>query len=139
MKKNLFIIMLMVILGIVTGLSVPTDPPDVIQKVSEAMKIGNASEIAKYLNPTVELEILGEDNIYSKAQTELMLKDFFTKNKPKSFKVNHQGTKGATSFAIGVLVSESASFRVSIFLKSEKENLLIHQLRIENGEEGVIR
>jgi hypothetical protein len=116
-----------------------SDPTDTINKVSEAMKNGNSSELAKYFNPTVELEILGEDNIYSKAQTELMLKDFFSKNKTKSFKVNHQGTKGSTSFAIGVLVCETVSFRVSIFFKSEKENYLIHQFRIESGEDAAIK
>ena len=60
--------------------------------------------------------------------------DFFAKNKPKSFKVNHQGTKGATGFAIGILISETASFRVSLFFKAEKETYKVHQLRIENGE-----
>ncbi|HNS28941.1 MAG TPA: DUF4783 domain-containing protein [Tenuifilaceae bacterium] len=134
MKKHILTILLLVSVGIVFGLYATSDLPNIIEKVSVAMSKGEAAEIAKYLNPTVEVEILGQDNIYSKAQTELMLKDFFAKNKPKSFKVNHQGTKGATGFAIGILISETASFRVSLFFKAEKETYKIHQLRIENGE-----
>jgi len=134
MKKHILTILLLVSVGIVFGLYATSDLPNIIEKVSVAMSKGESAEIAKYLNPTVEVEILGQDNIYSKAQTELMLKDFFAKNKPKSFKVNHQGTKGATGFAIGILISETASFRVSLFFKAEKETYKIHQLRIENGE-----
>jgi len=134
MKKHILTILLLVSVGIVFGLYATSDLPNIIEKVSVAMSKGEAAEIAKYLNPTVEVEILGQDNIYSKAQTELMLKDFFAKNKPKSFKVNHQGTKGATGFAIGILISETASFRVSLFFKAEKETYKVHQLRIENGE-----
>ncbi|HNV81204.1 MAG TPA: DUF4783 domain-containing protein [Tenuifilaceae bacterium] len=134
MKKHILTILLLVSVGIVFGLYATSDLPNIIEKVSVAMSKGESAEIAKYLNPTVEVEILGQDNIYSKAQTELMLKDFFAKNKPKSFKVNHQGTKGATGFAIGILISETASFRVSLFFKAEKETYKVHQLRIENGE-----
>ncbi|MGB4535507.1 MAG: DUF4783 domain-containing protein, partial [Tenuifilaceae bacterium] len=129
MKKHILTILLLVSVGIVFGLYATSDLPNIIEKVSVAMSKGESAEIAKYLNPTVEVEILGQDNIYSKAQTELMLKDFFAKNKPKSFKVNHQGTKGATGFAIGILISETASFRVSLFFKAEKETYKVHQLR----------
>ena len=86
MKKHILTILLLVSVGIVFGLYATSDLPNIIEKVSVAMSKGESAEIAKYLNPTVEVEILGQDNIYSKAQTELMLKDFFAKNKPKSLR-----------------------------------------------------
>ncbi len=104
-----------------------------LETITKIFKEGNSSELAKHLNPTVELELLEEENIYSKAQAELLLKDFFNRNKPTSFRINHQGNKGSTSFAIGTLVTQSGSYRVSVFMKTDKSKLLIHQLRIEHS------
>ncbi len=113
---------------------VDANTEETIKGITTAFSNGDAKALAKYFNPTIELEILNEENIYSKAQTELILRDFFARNKPISFRVNHQGSKGLTSFAIGILVSAKGSFRVSIFMKSDQNNLLIHQIRIESGE-----
>lgn len=108
---------------------------DVVTKITEAFKSGSASELAKHFNSNIELDLLGEENMYSKAQAELIMKDFFTKNKPTSFRINHQGSKSATSFAIGNLVSANGNFRVSIFMKTDNNKTLIHQLRLERSEE----
>lgn len=110
---------------------VPSD--SFIDSITVIFKTGNSDELGKHLNSTVELELLNEDNIYSKAQAELMMKDFFTRNKPSSFKVNHQGNKGNTSFAIGTLVTSAGSFRVSVFMKNENSKQLIHQIRVEQS------
>ena len=120
---------------ITVALTQNTDQQDPIKKISQTLKQGNASELATLFNPTVEMEILGEENVYSKSQAELLLKDFFTKNKPTSFKVNHQGTKGSTSFAIGILVTSTENYRISVFLKSENDKMLIHQIRIEVSDD----
>lgn len=111
-----------------------TDP---VQKISDALKTGNSTELAKFFNANVEVEILGDENMFSKAQAEILMKDFFTKNKPTAFKVNHQGSKAATSFAIGLLTTGNGTFRVSVFLKVDNEKTLIHQLRIERSGENL--
>lgn len=120
---------------ITIGLTQNSNQTDPIKKVSQSLKEGKASELATLFNPTVEMEILDEENVYSKAQAELLLKDFFAKNKPSSFKVNHQGTKGSTSFAIGILVTSTENYRISVFLKSENDKMLIHQIRIEVSDD----
>jgi hypothetical protein len=115
------------------GISAQESTDNFLKILTEIFNSGNSSELGKHFNPTVELELLEEENIYSKAQAELLLKDFFSRNKPTSFKINHQGNKGNTSFAIGSLVTQNGSFRVSIFIKTDKNKLLIHQLRIERS------
>ena len=104
-----------------------------VDTIATTLKNGDSGALAKHLNPTIELELLGEENIYSRSQAELLLKDFFSRNKPTSFKVNHQGNKGNTSFAIGTLTTQTGSYRVSIFIKTDQSKLLIHQLRIEKS------
>ncbi|MDX9845562.1 MAG: DUF4783 domain-containing protein [Tenuifilaceae bacterium] len=134
MRKRIVAIAVMVLTVIITnGFSQQVSSDSFIETITNIFKTGNSSELGKHLNPTVELELLEEENIFSKAQAELLMKDFFTKNKPSSFKVNHQGNKGNTSFAIGTLVTQSGSFRVSVFMKIDKDKLLIHQIRVERS------
>lgn len=137
--KSVSIFILFVAMVIATSFVPQTGGQTSLDSIVEAIKAGNSSELSKHLNPTVELEILQEENIYSKAQAELLLKDFFNRNKPSAFKINHQGTKGATSFAIGILTTSTGNFRVSIFMKSDNDKMLIHQLRIERSDEAVKR
>lgn len=110
---------------------------DSLSRISEALKKGNSTELAKNFNPNIEIEILGDENMYSKAQAEILMKDFFAKNKPSAFTVNHQGSKAATSFAIGLLTTANGTYRVSIFMKIDNEKTLIHQLRIERSGENL--
>ncbi|MDY0253193.1 MAG: DUF4783 domain-containing protein [Tenuifilaceae bacterium] len=134
MNSKLRTIMIIASFAVVFSGFAPQESTDsFLEIITKVFAEGNSSELAKHLNPTVELELLEEENIYSKLQAELLLKDFFTRNKPTSFRVNHQGNKGNTSFAIGTLVTQSGSYRVSVFMKTDKSKLLIHQIRIERG------
>ncbi|MFO8021768.1 MAG: DUF4783 domain-containing protein [Perlabentimonas sp.] len=114
--------------------SMQTYSQDAVESIANALKAGDSGKLGKFLNRTVELEIVEDENMYSKAQAELMLKDFFSKNKPTNFIVNHQGSKAETSFAIGILVTSKGNYRVSIFMKSENDSMLIHQFRIERSD-----
>lgn len=116
--------------------SINQDANNVIKKVSLALQTGNSQELAKYFTKTVELEIMGEENFYSAAQAEILLKNFFEKSKPTGFKINHQGIKDVSSFAIGTLTIKTGNLRVSFFMKTENNQTLIHQFRIEQNEEG---
>jgi len=121
----------------VFALSNTQNASDVIKKVSSALQSGDSKELSKYFTKTIELEILGEENFYSTSQAEILLKDFFEKNKPSKFTINHQGLKETSSFAIGTLIVKNGNLRVSFFMKSENNQTLIHQLRIELNDEGV--
>lgn len=113
------------------------DATEVIKKVSAALQAGNAQELSKHFTKTVELEIMGEENFYSVTQAEILLKNFFEKSSPTSFKINHQGVKEVSSFAIGTLTIKTGNLRVSFFMKTENNQTLIHQFRIEQNDEGV--
>lgn len=118
-------------------INVNQDASIVIKKVAAALQTGNSQELSKYFTKTVELEIMGEENFYSVAQAEILLKDFFEKSSPTAFKINHQGVKDVSSFAIGTLTIKTGNLRVSFFMKTENNQTLIHQLRIEENDEGV--
>ena len=100
--------------------------------ISIAFKAGNAAELSKYLNSTVELLLLDKEDFYKKNVAEAILKDFFVSYPTKDFIIRHQGAKNDAQYAIGNLMTERGNFRVYFLLKKVGEELLIHQIRIES-------
>ncbi len=97
-----------------------------------AFKAGNAAELAKYMNPTIELLLLDKEDFYKKNVAETILKDFFNEHKSIDFTIRHQGAKNDAQYAIGNLKTEKGDFRVYFLLKRVEKELLIHVIRIEN-------
>ena len=100
--------------------------------ISIAFKAGNAAELSKYMNPTVELTVLDKEDFYKKNVAEAILKDFFVSYPTKDFIVRHEGAKNDAQYAIGNLKTEKGDFRVYFLLKKVDQELLIHQIRIES-------
>lgn len=100
--------------------------------ISIAIKAGNATELSKYMNATIELLLLDKEDFYKKNIAEAILKDFFTEYKTKDFTIRHQGARNDSQYAIGNLKTEKGDFRVYFLLKKVNQNLLIHQIRIES-------
>ena len=109
---------------------------DIPDGIIIAIKEGNASELAKYFNNNVELALSDIDDMYSKNQAELIIKDFFKKHPPTSFNILHKGGKETSRYAIGNLATSNGKFRITILIKIKEDKSLINQLRIEkeNGE-----
>ena len=102
--------------------------------ISIAIKAGNAAELSKYMNSTVELLLLEKEDFYKKNVAEAILKDFFNSYVTKEFIIRHQGAKNEAQYAIGILKTERGDFRVYFLLKKVNEELLIHQIRIESED-----
>jgi hypothetical protein len=100
--------------------------------ISIAFKAGNAAELSKYLNSTVELLLLDKEDFYKKNVAEAILKDFFVSYPTKDFIIRHEGAKNDAQYAIGNLITERGNFRVYFLLKKVGQDLLIHQIRIES-------
>lgn len=110
---------------------------DASDTIATAVQTGNASEVAKFFPESVDLKILDKEAVYSKAQAELILKDFFSKNPVKSFSILHKGTsKNGAQFAIGTYESKSGKkFRTYFLFKKDATKFLIQQLRFEESKE----
>lgn len=110
---------------------------DITDDVATALKTGNASSVAKFFSANVDLKTVDKEEVYSKAQAELILKDFFSKNPIKTFSVIHKGTsKSGNQFAIGTYETTSGKkFRSYFLFKKEGIGLTIQQLRFEAQDE----
>lgn len=110
--------------------------PGVAENIAAAIKLGNSKELAKYFAPNVELVIGEKSGTYSKAQAEMMVKDFFAKNPVKDYKVMHQGNSQDNSlYTIGDLTAATKSYRTYYLLRKSGDSYTIHQLRFEDKDE----
>lgn len=122
---------LFLILSISVSTATNAISSNIPDEIISAIKSGNAKDLAKYFNQNIELVILNEEDVYSKAQAELIIKDFFSKNPPSDFVILHQGGKEGARYAIGSLKSSNGNFRVYFLLKIKTDQPYIQQMRIE--------
>jgi hypothetical protein len=109
---------------------------DTFDDIASAIRSGNASLISRYFANNVDLKILSQENIYSKAQAELILRDFFVKHVPVKFAIAHKSTlKNDSQFAIGSLETGIGKFRVNFVMKNNGSSSSITQFRIEPEDE----
>jgi len=102
---------------------------DLFNPMKDALKTGNAKEVAKFFNASVDMNVEGNVDTYSKAQAEFVLKDFFKKHPPTEFNVVHTGaSKGGQQYAIGRYVSNGENYNVMLRVKEVEKVNLIHEI-----------
>ncbi|MBL0342581.1 MAG: DUF4783 domain-containing protein [Bacteroidetes bacterium] len=106
---------------------------DIYNDISNSIRSGDARAVARFFSTTVDLTILSQEEVYSKAQAEQVLRDFFSKNTPKSFNLIHKGvSKEGAKYAIGNLVTaQGLQFRTYFFVKQTTSGEFIQELRFE--------
>jgi hypothetical protein len=131
-RNRIFLLPLMLLFFtvIVANQTIEQIPNEIIT----SLKTGNAKVLASFFNQNVELVILNDDNVYSKAQAEQIVSGFFSQNQPEKFTIIHQGGKEGAKYIIGQLTTKQGPFRVSFLLKKTEDKEIIHQLRIDKQE-----
>lgn len=105
---------------------------DVVDRLSAFFKAGNTKEIASHFASSIELILLDEEDVYSKAQTEQILRNFLTKHPPvKSTVVHLVNINPNFRFGILELNTKNGRFRVFITMKKYNNTFFITELRIE--------
>jgi Domain of unknown function (DUF4783) len=101
--------------------------------VTKALSEGDATTLGSYLDNSVDLTLFDKQSVVDKATATATLRDFFSKNKPKSFNTVHQGSsKGAGShYTIGDLAVANGNLRVYLYYKTVGEKPVIQEIRIE--------
>jgi len=104
-----------------------------LSDISKAIGEGNADALGQYFDQSVEVAVPGAEDVYDKAKAVGVVKDFFSKNKPKTFSQVHQGSSSgsASQYCIGNLVTAGGTFRVYIYMKVSGGKQLIQELRFD--------
>lgn len=109
--------------------SVIADPFD---DMVQSMKNAQTGGITKFFSGSVELTLLENEGIYSKQQSEQMLKNFFAQHPPKNVNIQHKGSSAqGAKYAIVTYEASNGKFRTYIFMKDNGQGLQVNEFRIE--------
>ena len=102
-----------------------------VDEVVSAIKNGNASQLSKFFDNTIEITVSDKSNTYSKSQAELVVKDFFENNAVKDFEVLYKGDNGTAQFIIGKLATKNGEYKTTVYLKQKGAKQFLQELRFE--------
>ena len=102
-----------------------------LDEVISGLRAGNATQMAKYFDNTVEISLPARSNTYSKSQAEMVLKDFFKNHTVKSFTVIHSGENKVSQFCIGNLVTAAGNFRTTLQMKLKGDKQVLQEIKFE--------
>lgn len=123
------------ILATVLLLSVTVLAQGVEESIASAIRVGNHKELARHFDTKVDMAVLNKENSYSKAQAELIIKDFFEKNRVTGHQVIHRGkSRDGAQYVIGSLTTSTGTYRTYVLTKGEGDKARIQQLRFETSE-----
>jgi len=121
--------------GIFITLTLVLSATPLSDSLSRALETGDAEVISSHFGASVDLSIPNNEGVYSKTQAKLILKTFFTKNKPSAFSVVHNGeSKNKSFYSIGNLSTSQGNFRTYILYKEVNKKITILELKIEDDE-----
>lgn len=101
------------------------------QEIHNSFEQGNVELLSSFLDNNVDLTVLNDEGIYSKAQAKVILKTFFSSNSPGTFTMQHQGGNEQASYIIGTLRANNTNYRVYYLSKKDENKTVIQKLRIE--------
>ena len=117
------------LIGLLFTFSLHASAQSIFAPMKDAVKAGDAGELVKYFNTSIDLNLEGEVNTYSKAQAEFVLRDFFKKHAPSDFSIVHTGSsKGGLQFAIGKYQSGADNYNVLMRVREVSKAFLIHEM-----------
>jgi hypothetical protein len=102
-----------------------------VNDVVNALKTGNASQVSKYFDNTIDITLQDKSNSYSKSQAELIIKDFFIINGVISFEALHTGDNAGSQYLIGNLKTKKGVFRTTVYMKLKANRQVVQELRFE--------
>jgi hypothetical protein len=104
-----------------------------LDNVISALRSGNATEFARYVDDNIEISLPSKTDSYSKSQAIIILQDFFNNNGVRGFEVKHKGDNGGSQFAIGTLTTKAGNYRTTVFMKTKNGKQLVKEIRFQSS------
>ncbi len=105
-----------------------------IEQVLTALKNGNAAQLSKYFDNRVDITLPNKSDNFSRNQAEMILKDFFSSNEVKDFKVKHKGENNGSQFCIGLLQTRNGNYRTKLYMKQKGDQQLVQEIAFQPEE-----
>lgn len=115
---------------------VQAQPKDVVESLAGYVRSSNSSDLSTYFSSVIELSMLNDEDKYSRAQAELILRSFFFRHKPVSVKIIRRINPNANYiFAVFSFLTKTDKFRFTISLRNQDDKFLVREIRIDYDEE----
>lgn len=130
--KTIYLLTFVFLLFSTNASTAMVDIEQISSEIEAAFKNSDANALKTKLGNTVEMDVLDDSGLFSKAQAIEILRNFFSKNKASDFKITHSGNSNlGARYIVATYKSGANNFRVNIYLKKSGEDYLIHEISIE--------
>lgn len=102
-----------------------------LSDIIRAFKSGDAAAVSSALDQSVEITINAKNNSYNRSQAQQVIRDFFSMNTVRDFKVLHQSENAGSAYCIGQLSTSNGTFRVTLFAKDKGGKTVLQEIRFE--------
>ena len=126
------ILMKLFLITLISVFSFSFSLKDLTEDVANALKQGSAPSLVKNFSEKVSIKVLSQEDLLSKSQAQVLIEDFFSKHKVKSYQTSHTSiVNGDQQFITGSLDTNNGKYRISILVRGN----VISQFRIENDND----
>jgi len=126
--KQIFTLLSIALIFTISAFKPATGLDDVIS----ALRSGNASELAKYIDDNIEITLPDKTDSYSRSQAIAVLQDFFNNNAVKGYELKHKGDNGGSQFCIGTLQTKAGNYRTTVFMNTKNGRLLVKEIKFQS-------
>jgi hypothetical protein len=105
-----------------------------IEDIAIAMKSGNAAQLSRYFDNRVDITLPDKSDNYSRAQAEMVIRDFFTNNNVRNFEIKYKGENSGSKYCIGTLETKNGNYRTNLFLKQKNDKQVLQEIAFQSIE-----
>ncbi len=103
----------------------------IFTSIGNDLRSGDAATFAQWFAEDMEIDVLGNAGVCSRSQARQLMKNFYARYTPKTFTIVHLSGSTPMRYCIGTLIAGGERFRVTLFVKSQRESHKLQQIRIE--------
>src|SRR5579871_6195098 len=100
-----------------------------LDDINNAIRLGNAGELSRYLDNRVDISLPEKSDNYSNIQAEMIIRDFFSTNGVRNFLVRKHGFSGSAEYCVGVLQTRNGDYRTTLFTRQKGDRQVLQELR----------
>lgn len=132
MKISLAIISLFFFLCPCRSMAQQESHEQIMNRIVRCLESSDSRAISLLFNSTVDIGFPDKDNTYSASQAEMVMREFFKKDPPRSCNIDQQGQQGeGTRYAIGTYLTENNKYQVFILIRQQDDDWAIHKLKFD--------
>ncbi len=105
-----------------------------LEDIAVAMKSGNAAQLSRYFDNRVDITLPDKTDNYSRAQAEMVIRDFFSNNSVRNFEIKYKGENSGSKYCIGTLLTKNGNYRTNLFMKQKNDKQVLQEIAFQSIE-----